>query len=801
MVADSFRCWSVVWAVLCMTAMQTTALHAQESAGSSQSAPASSSAASNDKEREYARLAEMLRSGELREQVEAVEALEKVRPSDVADANTRKLIARGYRNLAMDKAAVHREEAIRGLVVWGGKFSVPILVEIIDKEQAKATEELFTALAELKDPKGAEAVARQLGNVFNHKDAVAALRKMGSAAEDALQRAAPSNNAVVSLAAVQLLGDVGGEKSIALLQQAATSRNPEVKAAASESLKRIRERKKNGVPVDPPAEDPNSPFAGRSGRPAETKALEPNSAAKFGDSPAIVVSAKTTYITEPLKPNGLPDYEKYALKLSRGDVKSENNAAVLLWQAMWPGEISPEDFDRFSREIGLPKVPLETAAIRPLYGKANTNRIVSWLREQGQANAAPHQADELIDNAIEQPWTAKAFPPLAAWTHESSESLDLILSASERPQFYSPSPSYLNNKEEPLIEALLPGGRMIRDAAQSLAIRAMGSVGDGRLNEAWRDILAIHRLARLEAQGTVTEQMMALTVNHIACRATVALLANDALSVELARLIHRDLLSLKEFDSFAGSLDTWERLIYLDSVLALKDGNIEGWQGVFHLSQSIVTVTRLPADWNVILNRGNEFYDRIVAAARLPRGPGRKASLDKLKSDLDQMFTDAKAGLKGILGMSPQQRGELFSSLTLNLFTADIDIVLKQQDDANTLIALTRLAAAVAIYRAEHHGYPATLDALAPGAIDKVPVDAFSGKPFVYKRVGNGFLLYSVGENGRDDGGSNKNLKMFEGESYDDALHRPSVQAGADDIGIRTPRPPLDLQTILSGTR
>ena len=36
----------------------------------------------------------------------------------------------------------------------------------------------------------------------------------------------------------------------------------------------------------------------------------------FGANPPIVVSPQTTYITEPLGANGLPDYEKYVLEQS-----------------------------------------------------------------------------------------------------------------------------------------------------------------------------------------------------------------------------------------------------------------------------------------------------------------------------------------------------------------------------------------------------------------------------------------------------------------------------------------------------
>jgi hypothetical protein len=37
--------------------------------------------------------------------------------------------------------------------------------------------------------------------------------------------------------------------------------------------------------------------------------------------------------------------------------------------------------------------------------------------------------------------------------------------------------------------------------------------------------------------------------------------------------------------------------------------------------------------------------------------------------------------------------------------------------------------------------------------LPKLQTDYFSGKNFVYRRNGEGFILYSVGANRRDDGG------------------------------------------------
>jgi len=63
-------------------------------------------------------------------------------------------------------------------------------------------------------------------------------------------------------------------------------------------------------------------------------------------------------------------------------------------------------------------------------------------------------------------------------------------------------------------------------------------------------------------------------------------------------------------------------------------------------------------------------------------------------------------------------------------------------------------------YRLAHGRYPETLDALVPAFLPKPLPDPMSGQPFHYRPTDDGwFLLYSVGENGRDDGGTFRRLE------------------------------------------
>jgi hypothetical protein len=64
------------------------------------------------------------------------------------------------------------------------------------------------------------------------------------------------------------------------------------------------------------------------------------------------------------------------------------------------------------------------------------------------------------------------------------------------------------------------------------------------------------------------------------------------------------------------------------------------------------------------------------------------------------------------------------------------------------------IACALERYRLAHGEYPGTLDALVPQFIEKLPHDIIGGQPLKYRRMDDGkFLLYSVGWDGKDDGG------------------------------------------------
>jgi hypothetical protein len=98
-----------------------------------------------------------------------------------------------------------------------------------------------------------------------------------------------------------------------------------------------------------------------------------------------------------------------------------------------------------------------------------------------------------------------------------------------------------------------------------------------------------------------------------------------------------------------------------------------------------------------------------------------------------------------------------------------MDRVLEQVD-------LVQVALALAAYHADKYTYPAKLGELVPTYAREIPNDLFSGHELHYTRSKTGYLLYSVGPNGVDEGGA--------GNETGDPI--------TDDIAVRVPSKPPD---------
>lgn len=107
------------------------------------------------------------------------------------------------------------------------------------------------------------------------------------------------------------------------------------------------------------------------------------------------------------------------------------------------------------------------------------------------------------------------------------------------------------------------------------------------------------------------------------------------------------------------------------------------------------------------------------------------------------------------------------------------------QQTGQQLAARRVAVAAIAVerFRRAHAGAPpAALDAVVPAFLAAVPLDPLSGKPLLYRKEADGYVVYSVDVNRRDDQGA-----LY---GHGSAITRYPGTQSPRDIGIRVPLKP-----------
>jgi hypothetical protein len=431
------------------------------------------------------------------------------------------------------------------------------------------------------------------------------------------------------------------------------------------------------------------------------------------------------------------------------------------------------DIQKYRREyckmLGIPPLPEEGNYFIAIDEYAKT---LKPTKPGGQPDEKVwKEIGKQLDSAMERPWRAEELPLINGWLATNKRPLDLLVEASTRPRWCNPLVS-----EGSLLDATwsaVPVTTKLRGAIRALGARAMQRLQDGKLDQAWADLLAVHRLARLASHGhTVVDGLVAITMDGEACAEDQTLLkVADLTAVEAARM-RADLDALPPMTEMIDKLDAGERFTALDSVVMLAGGKDTSIKEINEIAANSAAI-----DWDAVLRVSNQWYDRIVAAARKPTPAQRTKACKAIEIDLQTQIKAAKgwkAWVVSILTDPRPQSSETIGLIIVGTLLPAADVVRSAEDRWNTVFDLTKLAFALAEYRARHGSYPAKLADLVPEYVPAVPKDIFSGGELHYKSQADGYLLYSVGPNGKDEGGQNQN----------DKPHDWKLQ-GCDDIAVR----------------
>ncbi|MBI2949173.1 MAG: hypothetical protein HYY23_16150 [Verrucomicrobia bacterium] len=294
---------------------------------------------------------------------------------------------------------------------------------------------------------------------------------------------------------------------------------------------------------------------------------------------------------------------------------------------------------------------------------------------------------------------------------------------------------------------LLPHLSQIKQLVQQLRNVAILHADEGRLElalQSYRDALAI-------SQSIAQEPLLISQLVRIACVA----IAQSALEKILARheLTESQLEALSTALRDAESLGrpSFTRGLAGERCLGVHAFRMPPSQFVRMMDPSagrgptfgfsvLLALTKITG----LRSRDFSFYRQImqdwIDSSELPF----PEALEKSK----------EAGLRLTTGLQgPSRLLRPFSGMLLPA----MEKALAKEAASTALLRGAQTALAIERHRLQNHGQlPESLEALVPQLIASVPRDPFDGRPLRYKKLEKGYAVYSVGNNGKDDGGVSK---------------------------------------------
>jgi hypothetical protein len=502
--------------------------------------------------------------------------------------------------------------------------------------------------------------------------------------------------------------------------------------------------------------------------------------------PKLPIGTDTTVVAGPLDKDGYIDYEAALNERLGKGITPEKNACAALWAAIGP---KPDGGTR-----GMPPEYFKTLGIAepPVDGNYFLDQFKFARRLELNEEERTTLFEQFV-RAAEVPWVVKDFPHVAAWLKANEMPLAVVREAVKRPDYFHPHRSHRDkDSSSHMIGYSIQPASKCREFTQALITRAMLNMGEGRFDDAWQDLLACHRIARHLSRGaTMVEALVGIAVDIITCRATVVWLDRADPSAERARNCATEWGKLALPKPLADTLDFGERFTILDTLQMIRRG-----KGVFTYGGADPPgpkdLERLDAiDWAPALREVNAWFDSLVIATREPNRVKRELFFDRLDEKQKKIHGDksAEQQLSDLIGEGLQKRldtakklptdqaGKAIATIVLDLIGSSVRKVQGAADRADQTRHNLDLAFALHAYKKDTGKYPAKLADLTPKYLPVVPDDLFSGKPLIYKPTDSGYLLYSVGANGKDDGG----------RTYGEYL--PDDLSTGDDIVVRMPVP------------
>lgn len=341
------------------------------------------------------------------------------------------------------------------------------------------------------------------------------------------------------------------------------------------------------------------------------------------------------------------------------------------------------------------------------------------------------------------------------WVSSNSQAIEYLRQAAQKPYYWIERQA----KGDFLISAEMPELRKFRYACYCLNMQAKLMAAQGQVEPALQLLLGMYKMgAGLRGPKLLVEQLVGLAIDAVASQTALQILEKTKPNSELLKNFQEHLQEISRTSSL--SIDySAEKLIFYDCIqrMVTDDGKGEGHvYGTRFLEPSSGLEFFLGADF--VRERKNDLK-KLKRRETVELTEKAYDYLNTIGQQIPyQLHKENNDPEKVLAEMT--KNDPLWSILTPAVVKIS-NIYYRERTDSAALI----VTIAILRYKAEKNEYPASLEKLvAAGYIKEVPIDPFSGNPLVYKRTADNFILYGVGENFVDNGGTHCGWGKNEGD-------------------------------------
>jgi hypothetical protein len=309
----------------------------------------------------------------------------------------------------------------------------------------------------------------------------------------------------------------------------------------------------------------------------------------------------------------------------------------------------------------------------------------------------------------------------------------------------------------PGFATLVPHLPQIRDLAQTICFEGMLAAEDNKPQEAIQSIDAVLKLSKtLENEPMLISELIRFRMDNMA-------------KLTIERCLNAQQLNQENLTSLNQALQGWERTNGLTrGMIGEQACSIPVFRMNFaqfdRFANSEDTYIRTIHDGPgavplTLLMRTSGFFDRDLQfyLTMMETNINLSQTLPPGNLIITNVWNDA---------ISEMQRRYLIMSAML-LPALQRAYFKNAESIAN--IRLAKTAVTVEQFRLSQHRLPVTLDELPSSTSTETRTDPFDGQPLRYKRLEKGYVVYSVGDDGRDNGGRERpaNAKSSDKTLYD----------------------------------